>query len=147
MPARLGKNSAGNRKPALPSWSRKWWLAILRSPSKRSPMASTPFELRGKTVFVAGHRGMVGSALVRRLGQENVETLTVGRRELDLRDQKAVFDWFASKSPQVVFMAAAKVGGIVANNTLRAEFLYDNLAIAANVIEAAHRHHVEKLMF
>ena len=110
-------------------------------------MASTPFELRGKTVFVAGHRGMVGSALVRRLGQENVETLTVGRRELDLRDQKAVFDWFASKSPQVVFMAAAKVGGIVANNTLRAEFLYDNLAIAANVIQAAHRHGTEKLMF
>jgi len=110
-------------------------------------MASTPFELRGKTVFVAGHRGMVGSALVRRLGQENVETLTVGRRELDLRDQKAVFDWFASKSPQVVFMAAAKVGGIVANNTLRAEFLYDNLAIAANVIHAAHLHGTEKLMF
>ena len=110
-------------------------------------MASTPFELKGKTVFVAGHRGMVGSALVRRLGQENVETLTVGRRELDLRDQKAVFDWFASKSPQVVFMAAAKVGGIVANNTLRAEFLYDNLAIAANVIHAAHLHGTEKLMF
>ena len=110
-------------------------------------MASTPFELRGKTVFVAGHRGMVGSALVRRLGQENVETLTVGRRELDLRDQKAVFDWFASKSPQVVFMAAAKVGGIVSNNTLRAEFLYDNLAIAANVIQAAHLHGTEKLMF
>ena len=110
-------------------------------------MASTPFELRGKTVFVAGHRGMVGSALVRRLGQENVETLTVGRRELDLRDQKAVFDWFASKKPQVVFMAAAKVGGIVANNTLRAEFLYDNLAIAANVIQAAHLHGTEKLMF
>jgi len=110
-------------------------------------MASTPFELRGKTVFVAGHRGMVGSALVRRLGQENVETLTVGRRELDLRDQKMVFDWFASKSPQVVFMAAAKVGGIVANNTLRAEFLYDNLAIAANVIQAAHLHGTEKLMF
>ena len=110
-------------------------------------MASTPFELRGKTVFVAGHRGMVGSALVRRLGHENVETLTVSRRELDLRDQKAVFDWFASKSPQVVFMAAAKVGGIVANNTLRAEFLYDNLAIAANVIHAAHLHGTEKLMF
>ena len=110
-------------------------------------MASTPFVLRGKTVFVAGHRGRVGSALVRRLGQENVETLTVGRRELDLRDQKAVFDWFASKSPQVVFMAAAKVGGIVANNTLRAEFLYDNLAIAANVIQAAHLHGTEKLMF
>jgi GDP-L-fucose synthase len=110
-------------------------------------MASTPFDVKGKTVFVAGHRGMVGSALVRRLAQENVELVTVSRRELDLRDQAAVFDWFASKTPQVVFLAAAKVGGIVANNTLRAEFLYDNLAIAANVIHAAYRNGVEKLMF
>jgi GDP-L-fucose synthase len=110
-------------------------------------MGSIPFELKGKTVFVAGHRGMVGGALVRRLAQEDVELLTVPRRELDLRDQAAVFDWFARKTPQVVLMAAAKVGGIVANNTLRAEFLYDNLAIAANVIEAARQHRVEKLMF
>src|SRR5437016_1699455 len=104
----------------------------------RSPMADTPFELKGKTVFVAGHCGMVGSALVRRLAQEDVELLTAGRRELDLRNQAAVFDWFTCKTPQVVFLAAAKVGGILANNTLRAEFLYDNLAIAANVIQAAH---------
>jgi GDP-L-fucose synthase len=110
-------------------------------------MASIPFELKGKTVYVAGHRGMVGSALVRRLAQENVELLTVGRREVDLRDQAAVFKWFAEKKPQVVFLAAAKVGGIVANNTLRAEFLYDNLAIAANVIQAAHLNRAEKLMF
>ena len=110
-------------------------------------MASTPFELKGKTVFVAGHRGMVGSALVRRLAQEDVTLLTVARAEIDLRDQAAVFGWFAAKSPQVVFLAAAKVGGIVANDTLRAEFLYDNLAIAANVIHAAHLHRAEKLMF
>jgi GDP-L-fucose synthase len=110
-------------------------------------MASVPFELDGKTVFVAGHRGMVGAALVRRLANENVELLTAGRRELDLCDQAAVFAWFASKRPQVVFLAAAKVGGIVANNTLRAEFLYDNLAIAANVIHAAHLNGTEKLMF
>jgi len=110
-------------------------------------MASTPFELKGKTVFVAGHRGMVGSALVRRLAQEDVELLMAGRGELDLRDQAAVFAWFAAKAPQVVFLAAAKVGGIVANNTVRAEFLYDNLAIAANVIHAAHTHRTEKLMF
>jgi GDP-L-fucose synthase len=110
-------------------------------------MASIPFELKGKTVYVAGHRGMVGSALVRRLAQENVDLLTVGRREVDLRDQAAVFKWFAEKKPQVVFLAAAKVGGIVANNMLRAEFLYDNLAIAANVIQAAHLNHAEKLMF
>lgn len=111
------------------------------------PMASVPFELKGKTVFVAGHRGMVGGALVRRLAGEGVELLTASRRELDLCDQAAVFAWFASKKPQAVFLAAAKVGGIVANNTLRAEFLYDNLAIAANVIHAAHLHDTEKLMF
>jgi GDP-L-fucose synthase len=110
-------------------------------------MAVLPFELKGKTVFVAGHRGMVGSALVRRLAQEGVELLTATRRELDLRDQAAVFEWFFGKKPQVVFLAAAKVGGIVANNTLRAEFLYDNLAIAANVIQAAHVNRAEKLMF
>src|SRR6195256_3037369 len=110
-------------------------------------MASTPFELKGKTVFVAGHRGMVGAALARRLGQEDVELLTVGRREVDLRDQAAVFGWFAKKRPQAVFLAAAKVGGIVANNTLRAEFIYDNLVIAANVIHAARQSGTEKLMF
>jgi GDP-L-fucose synthase len=110
-------------------------------------MASVPFELKGKTVFVAGHRGMAGSAIVRRLASEDVDILTAGRAELDLRDQAAVFDWFARKKPQAVFLAAAKVGGIVANNTLRAEFLYDNLAIAANVIHAAHLNRTEKLMF
>jgi GDP-L-fucose synthase len=110
-------------------------------------MAKTPFELKGKTVYVAGHRGMVGAALVRRLAREDVELLTVGRSEVDLRDQAAVFSWFAAKRPQVVFLAAAKVGGIVANNTLRAEFIYDNLIIATNVIHAAHVHSAGKLMF
>ncbi|MGL3111456.1 GDP-L-fucose synthase [Bradyrhizobium sp. BR 1432] len=110
-------------------------------------MPSTPFELAGKTVFVAGHRGMVGSALVRRLAEENVELLTVSRSEVDLRDQAAVDKWFAARRPQAVFLAAAKVGGIVANNTLRAEFLYENLAIATNVIHAAHVNRCEKLMF
>jgi GDP-L-fucose synthase len=110
-------------------------------------MAKTPFELKGKTVFVAGHRGMVGAALMRRLASEEVDLLTAGRGELDLRDQAAVFGWFAAKRPQVVFLAAAKVGGIVANSTLRAEFLYDNLVIAANVIHAAHLNGAEKLMF
>jgi GDP-L-fucose synthase len=110
-------------------------------------MARIPFELKGKTVFVAGHRGMVGAALVRRLAQEDVELLTIGRAEVDLRDQAAVNKWFAAKRPQAVFLAAAKVGGIVANNTLRAEFLYDNLVIATNVIHAAHVNATEKLMF
>jgi GDP-L-fucose synthase len=110
-------------------------------------MAKTPFDLNGKTVFVAGHRGMVGGALMRRLAGEGAELLTVGRREVDLRDQAAISAWFKAKRPQVVFLAAAKVGGIVANNTLRAEFIYDNLIIAANVIHAAHLNGVEKLMF
>jgi GDP-L-fucose synthase len=110
-------------------------------------VAATRFELAGKRVFVAGHRGMVGSALVRRLVRENVALMTVPRSEVDLRDQAAVFAWFARAKPQVVFLAAAKVGGIVANNTLRAEFIYDNLAIATNVIHAAHVNGVEKLMF
>ena len=110
-------------------------------------MAKTPFELKGKTVFVAGHRGMVGSALLRRLASEDIRPVTVGRGEVDLRDQAAVNKWFADRRPQVVFLAAAKVGGIVANNTLRGEFIYDNLVIATNIIHAAHIHRAEKLMF
>lgn len=110
-------------------------------------MASAPFELKGKRVYVAGHRGMVGSALVRRLAREDVDLVTADRREVDLCNQAAVFDWFAKLRPQVVFLAAAKVGGIFANNTLRAEFIYDNIAIASNVIHAAHQSGAEKLMF
>jgi GDP-L-fucose synthase len=110
-------------------------------------MAKTPFELKGKTVFVAGHGGMVGRALLRRLAQEDVKLLTAGRSEVDLRDQAAVNGWFAAKRPQVVFLAAAKVGGIAANNTMRGEFIYENLIIATNVIHAAHVSGTEKLMF
>src|SRR5260221_629188 len=147
MAAKRGKSLAGNRRLRSSIWSRRWWQVIWLSPNERSPMAGTPFELNGKTVYVAGHRGMVGSALVRRLARENVELLTLTRAEADLRDQAAVNQWFAARRPQVVFLAAAKVGGIVANNTLRAEFLYENLAIAANVIHAAHVNKAEKLMF
>src|SRR5579872_4770612 len=110
-------------------------------------MARTTFDLKGKKVFVAGHRGMVGSALTRRLTSEGVELQTVARSEVDLRDQAKVADWFAKKRPDAVFLAAAKVGGIVANNTLRAEFIYDNLVMATNVIQAAHQNGAEKLMF
>jgi GDP-L-fucose synthase len=105
------------------------------------------FDLRGKRVFVAGHRGMVGSALVRRLANEECHTLTVGREAVDLRDQRAVFRWFDEQRPQAVFLAAARVGGIYANNTQPGDFLYDNLALETNVIEAARRAEVEKLMF
>lgn len=110
-------------------------------------MASVPFDLSGKTVYVAGHRGMVGSALVRRLARANVKVLTATRADVDLRDQAAVNRWFVANRPEVVFHAAAKVGGIVANNTLRAEFIYENLVIATNVIQAAHENGAQKLMF
>lgn len=110
-------------------------------------MVKLPFDLKGKRVFVAGHRGMVGSALARRLGTEEVELLTVNRKEVDLLEQAAVHRWFSEIRPQVVFMAAAQVGGIAANNTLRGEFIYNNLMIAANVIHAAHVNGAEKLMF
>jgi GDP-L-fucose synthase len=110
-------------------------------------VASTAFELTGKRVYVAGHRGMVGSALSRRLAREDVQLVTAERSEVDLCNQAAVFDWFAKARPQVIFLAAAKVGGIVANDTLRAEFIYDNIAIAANLIQAAHQNGAEKLMF
>jgi GDP-L-fucose synthase len=105
------------------------------------------FPLAGKRVFVAGHRGMVGAALVRRLAGLGCEIQTVSRREVDLRRQQPTEDWFTTKRPDAVFVAAATVGGILANDTRPAEFLYDNLAIAGNVIEAAHQTGVKKLLF
>lgn len=105
------------------------------------------FLLSGKKAFVAGHRGMVGSAIVRRLESEGCEIVVADRREVDLREQGAVRDWFARKRPDVVFLAAGKVGGILANSQFPADFLYDNLVIETNVIEAAHRNDVEKLLF
>jgi GDP-L-fucose synthase len=103
--------------------------------------------LAGKRVFVAGHRGMVGSAIVRRLAGENCQILTAQHRELDLTRQEQTEAWFAQHRPQLVFMAAAKVGGILANDTHPAQFLYDNLAIAANVTQASYRNGVEKMLF
>lgn len=110
-------------------------------------MNAIPYSLAGKRVYVAGHRGMVGSAIVRRLSSEGCTILTASRSELDLKDQLAVRTWFASQKPDAVFLAAAKVGGILANDTYPADFLYDNLMIEANIIEAAHAIGVEKLMF
>jgi GDP-L-fucose synthase len=107
----------------------------------------TPFDLRDKRVFVAGHRGMVGSAIVRRLLGEECEVMTATREELDLTRQDAVDDWFAERRPDAVFMSAAKVGGILANDAWPVDFLYDNLMIEANVINASHHAGVSKLMF
>jgi GDP-L-fucose synthase len=99
-------------------------------------------------IYVAGHRGMVGSALVRNLQVRGFSNLLLKTsKELDLKNQSAVDQLFASERPDYVFLAAAKVGGIMANNTYRAEFLYDNLMIQNNVINAAHINNVKKLMF
>jgi len=105
------------------------------------------FDVHGKRVYVAGHRGMVGSALVRRLAREDCQILTVSRGEVDLRNQQAVDRWFDEHRPDVVFLAAARVGGIYANNAQPGDFLYDNLALQTNLIEAARRVQVAKLLF
>jgi GDP-L-fucose synthase len=104
------------------------------------------YSLAGKKVYVAGHKGMVGSALVRRLENEICEVMTTPR-SLDLREQSLVRDWFLENRPDAVFLAAAKVGGIAANSRYPGQFLYDNLMIEANVIEASRQAGVEKLLF
>jgi GDP-L-fucose synthase len=105
------------------------------------------YALQGKRVWVAGHRGMVGAALVRRLAREGCEVLIAERGDADLRRQTDVEHWMDVNRPQAVFVAAAKVGGILANDTRPAEFLFDNLMIEANVIDAAWKAGVEKLLF
>ena len=99
-------------------------------------------------IYIAGHRGMVGSAVHRKLvaeGFTNIVTRT--SKELDLRNQQAVADFFAKEKPQYVFLAAARVGGIMANNTYRADFIYENLMIEGNIIHHSYLNEVEKLMF
>lgn len=108
----------------------------------------TTYDLTGKRVWVAGHRGMVGSAIVRRLASENVkDILLAGREDVDLTNQSEVIQWMNDNRPDVIILAAAKVGGILANDTYPADFLYENLMIAANVIHAAAQTNVEKLLF
>jgi GDP-L-fucose synthase len=104
------------------------------------------FSLAGKRVWVAGERGMVGRAIVRRLETEQCEIVSAATR-IDLRDQAATFAWMAANPVDLIFLAAAKVGGIAANDTLPAQFLYDNLMIEANVIEGARRTGAAKLVF
>lgn len=105
------------------------------------------YPLDGKRVWVAGHRGMVGSAVVRRLQREGCEIITVSRAQLDLRQQAEVLVWMRQARPDAVILAAATVGGILANDTRPVDFLYDNLMIEANVIHAAHACGVKKLLF
>ncbi|HVI33735.1 GDP-L-fucose synthase [Phenylobacterium sp.] len=105
------------------------------------------YRLQGKRVWVAGHRGMVGSAVVRRLASEDCEVLTVGRDAVDLRRQADVEAWMEANRPDAVVLAAAKVGGILANDAQPADFLYENLMIEGNIIHAAFRANVGKLLF
>jgi GDP-L-fucose synthase len=107
---------------------------------------SSSYTLRNKRVWVAGDRGLVGSALIRRLQREGCELLTAPRESVDLRRPDQVERWMAGTKPQAVFLAAARVGGIYANDTRPAEFIYDNLMIQSNVVEASRRAGVEKLM-
>ncbi|WP_313138690.1 GDP-L-fucose synthase [Rhizobium croatiense] len=104
-------------------------------------------DLSNKKIWVAGHRGMVGSALVRRLHSENCTVITATRQELDLKRQDEVERFVQTNRPDAIILAAAKVGGILANDTLPADFLYDNLIIEANIFEAAHRSGVDRLLF
>ena len=111
-------------------------------------MAGTKlFDLGGRKVWVAGHRGMVGSAIMRRLAGAGCALLTADRATLELRDQRDVDAWMAQFKPDAIVLAAATVGGIHANSTRPAEFLYDNLAIETNIIHAAWKHGVKKLLF
>ena len=110
-------------------------------------MSSVIYSLEGKKVWVAGHRGMAGSAIVRRLAQEKCEVLTVDRSEVDLRRQAEVEAWMEANKPEAVFVAAGKVGGILANSTRPGEFIYDNMQIEFNVIHSSHVLGVEKLLF
>lgn len=109
--------------------------------------SSVSYDLVGKRVFVAGHRGMVGSAIVRRLQQEGCEILTAGRAQLNLTRQAVVEAWMRENRPDVVFVAAARVGGIHANSAYPADFIYDNLMIEANLIHTSFLNGVERLLF
>lgn len=105
------------------------------------------YSVAGKRVWVAGHRGMVGSAITRRLEREDCEILTASRQDLDLRDQGAVASWLKDRQPDIVFLAAAKVGGILANSQFPVDFLLDNVLIQTAIIAGAHAADVERLVF
>jgi GDP-L-fucose synthase len=129
-------------------------MILRRGPDRRvakwqcdDRLMNSSYPLSGKRVWVAGHRGLVGSAIVRRLAREDCEVLTIGRDEVDLTRQSETEAWMAAARPHAIFLAAARVGGIHANDTYPADFIYDNLLIEANIIHAAHRIGVEKLLF
>jgi len=106
-----------------------------------------PFQMENTKVWIAGHRGLVGGAIAKRLSRENCSIVTIDRNALDLRDQIGVKKWLEKEKPSVIIIAAAKVGGILANSTQPADFLYDNLVIETNIIKAAYEIEVKKLLF
>lgn len=112
-----------------------------------SMLTEPAFRLEGRRIWVAGHKGMVGTSLLRRLECENCEVLTVPREEVDLRRQNEVEAWMAASKPDAIFLAAATVGGILANDSRPAEFIYDNLMIESNIVDSAWRTGVGKLLF
>ena len=114
---------------------------------KDGALSTMPYDLAGKKIWVAGHRGMVGAALVRRLGAEGCEVLIAPRSEVDLVRQSEVESWIDTARPHAIFMAAAKVGGILANDTYPADFIYSNLMIGANITQAAYAAGVERMVF
>lgn len=134
----LGRRRSASDPPAFPASGRR----------HRRASRMRPLEESTARIFVAGHRGLVGSAVVRRLQDDGfTEILTVGREQLDLRDQAAVNAWFQQHRPEYVFLVAGTVGGILANSTRPAEFIYDNLMIHATVIHAAHLHGARRLLY
>ncbi|WP_306915294.1 GDP-L-fucose synthase family protein [Rhizobium mesoamericanum] len=114
---------------------------------RKATAESSVASYAGRKIWITGHRGMLGSAMVRSLADENAELLLTSRAELDLTDRLAVLAWMEKNRPELIFHIGAKVGGIHANSTLPAEFLYENLAIQSNVIDGAHRFNVHKLVF
>ncbi len=119
---------------------------VLKNPNQADE-SSKRFDVSGRRIFVAGHNGMVGSAIVRRLAKTDCRLITAGRKTLDLLKQRETEEFLADNKPEAVVMAAARVGGIQANNTLPADFIRDNLVIATNVIHGAFRAGVDKLLF
>jgi GDP-L-fucose synthase len=147
-------NPARSGAPLIPRERREakrivQWIGSERRGNDMTDLAPIIFPIQGKRLWVAGHRGMVGSAIVRRVlaAGADAEVLTVDRDALDLTRQADVEDWVASTRPDAIVIAAAKVGGIFANSTYPGDFLYDNLAIATNLIHAAHRSGVERVLF
>src|SRR5262249_36432917 len=122
-------------------------LAGRGAAAMRGSVPQPIFSLAGRRVFVAGHRGMVGGAILRRLASEGCNILTIGREALGLRRQHEVEAWFAATRPAPVCRGAATVGGILANDTRPGDFLYDNLGVETNLIEAARKSGVAKLLF